>query len=162
MASESEWYCIKCGSKNTGKFCLSCGTAKPILAERIEPEPKSAAESLQTESAEPEAEQEPVSDEPEMIQTEEPEKTESEDSEAPKQEEMKSSESATAAGSVWHCAKCGAKNTGRFCTNCAAPRPASEKTKGHEAEPGPKASERNFPEHIELFQLFWQLLLCCI
>ena len=27
--SDSEWYCPKCGAKNTGNFCVKCGTARP-------------------------------------------------------------------------------------------------------------------------------------
>jgi membrane protease subunit (stomatin/prohibitin family) len=29
MATGDEWYCPKCGTKNTGKFCTNCGTKKP-------------------------------------------------------------------------------------------------------------------------------------
>ncbi len=28
----SEWYCTECGTKNAGKFCVECGTAKPAIA----------------------------------------------------------------------------------------------------------------------------------
>lgn len=39
-SSTSEWFCPQCGTKNTGKFCTNCGTAKPVSGKWICPQCK--------------------------------------------------------------------------------------------------------------------------
>ncbi len=180
LASGNEWYCIRCGTKNTGKFCFSCGTEKPTVTIDKEPEqkpiepvaevipeapkreevspakpaavvpepekPKEPEEIKEAAPAEESAESKPESEE---VKAEEP----IPDQPKPRSEEMKEEPAAEEPGpaesDIWYCTKCGARNTGKFCSSCASPKPILPKEKAPSVLKKQKADKKSLSASIK-------------